>query len=324
MSSRVLAVLLAANGLMVPAVVGAQSVAVPAGGAPGTARPAPPSRSAASPRWHASVDFLNVYEANINHDEDRVGSIGVVPGASLSFQTRGDQPAFSATYRFASSTYTNTDEWDRLSHGLDVVFTRALTRRVRLETEGIVTLKGSNEDRELADEYSVSQQVSWRLTRNWRVAGVGVYRIKRYDDDPDSNNRSPYVGGKVVRRLGADRRLEVGYRYETRRAVSPRDSYDRHTYDVELTTPVAGMDDRLVVGLRYRPTRYVSRLVRVGDGRELRADRRWLLGATYTIPLTSQVDWSLVYQLERRTSNDAAKEFTAPLVSAGFSYHWER
>lgn len=324
MSTRAVVCALVLAALLPPAHVGAQ----PPAAAPDTMTAPPEPRatggSPAGQHWRFAVDFLNVYEANINHDADRVPSIGVVPGASLSFHTGGDQPALAATYTFASSTYSNTDEWDRLSHGLDVVFTKAPSRRLRLETEGMVTLKGSNEDRELADEYLASQQVSWRFTRNWRAAGFAVYRIKRYDDDPGNNNRSPYVGGKVVRRLGDDRRVELGYRYETRRAVSPRDSYNRHTYDLELTTPLAGMDDRLVVQVRYRPTRYVSRTVRVGDALQLRADRRWLLGVSYSIPLTSQVDWSMLYQLERRQSNDPAKEYSAPLLSAGFTYHWQK
>ncbi len=100
---------------------------------------------------HIDFSLMNAFDGNINHDPEPVRSYGLAPGASFRYEHR----SFEFGYDVAFNRYTNTD--DSGSDRPGQIYAMAIQRAgpVRFETGGNVTLKGSSEDRELANEYAV-------------------------------------------------------------------------------------------------------------------------------------------------------------------------
>ena len=72
-------------------------------------------------RWWVSMSLASVFDTNITHDEQQVGSFGLVPSFGFHFRDNVEKPSFEADYEVALHRYTNTDEFDRLSHNLSAV-----------------------------------------------------------------------------------------------------------------------------------------------------------------------------------------------------------
>jgi hypothetical protein len=265
--------------------------------------------------WYVDFSLMNGYDGNINHDPEPVRSYGLAPGVSFRYEHR----AFELGYDVAFNSYTNTDEWDRISQG---VFAMAIHRAgpLRFETGGNVTLKGSSEDRELANEYAFSERVVLKLTSDLRVIGTAALRYKKYPLDPETSGFSPYVGAKLDRRFG-DNRLTVGYKYQTRHSEAVRDRYRRHVYSAGFSMPLDVEGDELSVEVEYRPQVY-ERLIRVGDARVLRRDRRFVMAAAYERPISPRVSALWLAALEKRDSNDPDKRYVSPSLVMTMRYRW--
>jgi hypothetical protein len=194
-----------------------------------------------------------------------------------------------------------------------------------METSGEIGLKGSTEDRELADRYMLEQEFQFRLSKQNRLNFGGALRLKRYDDNPGRNAFNPYVEGGFEQRLGGGRKWEIGYRYETNRSQNERFKYIRWTYSAEFTTPLM-RQGWLTVEAKYRPQKY-ARLVEIeledGDDIEVpRRDQRWILGAEWRFPLWRNLELGANYKFETRSSNDPDKKFNAHLMGVSLMYRW--
>jgi hypothetical protein len=297
-----------------------------AGNAANAQTPADPVRSGAesSPaagsqggEWQSALSLANVFDGNINHDPRPVRSYGVAPALDVSYVSSKD-PAFAFGYEIAANSYTATDEWDRVSHDMFATVRRRVGRRLRLETEGGASWKGSSEDRELANVFGVSQRATYRISETMRVSVTGVWRYKQYDD-PGTSGPSPSLGAKIDKRLSGDRRLAVAYKYQTRLSTATRDRYRRNVYSVEWSGPVAAPGDRLSIGFEYRPQQY-QRLIKVGGQRVWRVDRRVSSGAEYRRPVSQRVEVRWLCGLEYRDSNDPTKHFLAPTFGMTMTY----
>jgi hypothetical protein len=270
--------------------------------------------------WTFFASLSNVFDSNIEHDPVPVRSFGLVPALGVSYRNEFSRNTLALDYEMAAHSYTHTDRWDVVSHNLDLAYRRALPHHLSSETGAGVSVRGSSEDRELNNQYSLSQRFGYRFNKRDRVAAFVVYRLKRHSEDPGSDAVSPYVGGKYERTLGANRTWAFGYRYEMNRARNQRQRYIRSTFSTDFTTPL-GRRDQLSLGARYKPQLY-ARLVKVGGVRVPRHDRRWVWDTEWAHTVSPNLAMSLGYQFEKRTSNDPDKRFNAHFISLTFRYNW--
>jgi hypothetical protein len=280
----------------------------------------PPPDADAHGVWLANVSLLNMFDGNINHDPSPIRSYGFVPGASFGYESSRD-PRFIMGYDIAANSYTGTDEWDRISHGLHADLNVRAGKRWRLEAGGQATWKGSSEDRELSNEFGVSARAAYRLLKGTRLIVLGMARYKQYPDDPGTTGPAPYVGGKLDQRLPGNRRVVFGYKYEERRSHEERNKYRRNGYSVQFSTPLFAREGRLTLGAVVKGQTY-RRLIKVGSIRELRHDLRSSIDAEYEYPLSPRVlaQWQIGF--EKRASNDPDKRFVAPWLGLNLAYRW--
>jgi hypothetical protein len=267
-----------------------------------------------------------LFDTNILHDERSINSFGFVPSVGFHLQDDAEKPSFITEYEAGLHRYTGTDEFDRVSQYFTAEYKRRLASRLSSRTTGEVSLKGSSDDRDINNQYSLEQQLQLRLNSGSRLSAFAAYRIKRYPlADVAKNAIDPYVGGKFQQKLNGGREVQFGYRYDKNRSQGEKDRYVRRTFEAQYSTPLfrAGRD-LLTVEARYSPRRY-ARLIRTGDGtRAPRMDRRWVLEAGYERPLNDDVRLGLHYQFEKRASNDPDKPFDAHLFGVTFGFKWWR
>ena len=273
-------------------------------------------------RWWVSMSLASVYDTNITHDEQLVGSFGLVPSFGFHFRDNAERPSFEADYEVALHRYNHTDEFDRVSHNMTAVYRKQLAKRFYSKTTTEISLKGSSEDREINNNYILEQQLQYRLPFNTRVAGFAAYRLKRYPlVEQDSNAIDSYVGAKVEQRLSGERRVELTYRYDHNRAWDPRNNYIRRTYTLEFETPLSlRRRDSLGAEFRYSPRDYQNRTTRVNGVRVPRHDDRWVFDVTYTRLLHPDLSMVVFYQYEKRNSNDIDKRFTSNVFGLTFTF----
>jgi len=275
-------------------------------------------------RWAFYVTMSSVFDSNINRDEDKIKSFGGVGGAGIYYRNHAEKPTFEFNYEVGQHRFSGTDRWNRTSHKFLASHERELSRRFTTETVGEISLKGSTEDRDLTDSYNAEQALEYRITRRHRLNLSGVFRHRRYGDDPGRNAINLYAEGGYEHRLGGNRSWEVSYRYETNNARNARNDYIRRTYAAEFTTPLTRRG-RLQVEARYRPRSYISRLVEVDDDREeLRRDRTWVFGAEWRRPVSRGLELGLLYRFETRSSNDPDRNYKAHLTGMTLTYRWWR
>jgi hypothetical protein len=310
-SGRLLALLLlvplgggAANAQTVPVRPAAQAETAPASTTTG---------------WHGALSVANLFDGNVSHDVIPVRSYGVVPAASVTYESAA-ATGFGFGYEIAANSYTGTDEWDRISHSLYTTFERRIGKRLRLETGAEASWRGSSEDRELANVFGVSQRVAYRMSASTRVALTGMYRYKQYTDDPLTSGPSPSIGAKIDQRLPGDQRFSFSYKYQSRLSEGPRNRYHRSAYAIGWSRPLLASGDRLSIDFEYRPQVYDQRVIKVAGVQMLRADRRLTAGAEYRRPISGRVEASWTCGLESRHSNDPTKIFLAPTFGMTMSY----
>src|SRR5215207_582334 len=183
-------------------------------------------------RFWLSASLSTVFDSNVEHDERRLRSFGMVPSLGFHFQDDAEKPSFEAQYEVGFHRYTRTNSYDRVSQYFTAEYRRRLPGRLTARTTGEVSLKGSTEDRDVNNQYSLEQQFQYRLAPSVRVAAFAAYRLKRYPlIDAGKNAIDPYVGGKFQHELKGGREWEISYRYDKNRSQDPKDRYVRWTYE---------------------------------------------------------------------------------------------
>jgi hypothetical protein len=286
----------------------------------------PPNKSLAETEaWRRrlwfSATLATSFDTNINHDPRGVRSFGLVPSLGVHFQNSVEKPSFEMDYEIAAHSYTNSEEWDRVSQNLVVSYRKHLFGGWSTRTESEITLKGSSEDRELNNQYVLRQQLEYRLNENSRLQLVGAYRVKRDPVDSGSNAIDPYVGLRFIRKLAGDRRWALSYRYDKNRSWDPKNRYIRWAYETEFSTPVVDRRTRLSFDLTYKPRLY-GRTVKVEGERVPRRDGRWIFETQFERVLRSDLRMAFVYRFERRDSNDPEKDFQSNQAGVALTYRW--
>ncbi|HEX6044983.1 MAG TPA: hypothetical protein VFZ22_10880 [Pyrinomonadaceae bacterium] len=268
-----------------------------------------------------SATLATSFDTNIDHDPQGVSSFGLVPSLGVHFQNSVERPSFEIDYEVAGHSYTNSDEWDRVSHNLLMSYRKHLFGRWSTRTESEITLKGSSEDRELNNQYTLRQQFEYRVNENTRLQLAGAYRVKRDPLDSGSNAIDPYVGARFIRKLAGDRRLALSYRYDKNRSWDPRNRYIRWAYGAEFATPIIDRRTRLNFDFTYKPRLY-GRTVKVEGERVPRRDGRWIFETQFERVLRSDLRIVVVYRFEKRDSNDPDKDFQSHQAGVALTYRW--
>lgn len=267
-----------------------------------------------------SATLATSFDTNINHDPQGVNSFGLIPSLGVHFQNSVEKPSFEIEYEIAAHNYTNSTEWDRVSQNLLMSYRKHLFGGWSTRTESEITLKGSSEDRELNNQYSLSQQLEYRVNKNSRLQLAAAYRVKRDPLDSGSNAIDPYAGVRFIQKL-RDKRLVLSYRYDKNRSWDPKNRYIRWAYEAEFATPIADHRNLLSFDLTYKPRLY-GRTVKVDGERVPRRDERWIFETQFARELRSNLRMVFVYRFERRDSNDPEKDFQSNQAGFALTYRW--
>jgi hypothetical protein len=272
------------------------------------------------PRWW-SIRFAqaSVFDSNIEHDPESRQDLGIVAAAAVSLRSSRARSALTLNYEAARHQYRASDQWRRTSHQVDVTFERRLTSRLSAETLGELSFKGSSEDRELGDQYSLLQRTEYRVTHGVAIRLYGALRAKRYDETV-RNAANRYLGADLKLRLRATR-LVLGSRYEVNDVREDRFDYVRWTHAAELTAAL-GRQDTLSLELKYRPQRYPARFIEVDDEDVPRRDGRWIRSVSWVHAFTPPLSLRTDYRFEQRSSNDEEKRFRAHLLGVALIWFW--
>jgi hypothetical protein len=264
-----------------------------------------------------------VFDSNVEHDERRLRSFGLVPSFGFHFQDNAEKPSFEAEYEVGLHRYTRTNSFDRASHYFTGAYRRRLSDRLSARTTGEVSLKGSSEDRDVNNQYSLEQQLQYRLAPAARLSAFAAYRLKRYPlIDAGKNAIDPYVGGRFQHELKGGREWQLTYRYDKNRSQDVKDRYVRRTYEAQFSTPLfRARRDLLTLEARYSPRLY-ARQIKVDGVRVPRRDTRWVFEADYERPLARDVRLGLDYKYETRGSNDPDKKFDSHLFGVTLGFDW--
>lgn len=275
-------------------------------------------------RFWLSSSLSTFFDSNVEHDERRLRSFGLVPSFGFHFRDNPEKPSFEAEYEVGFHRYTRTDSFDRVSHYFTGAYRKRLPGRFSSRTTAEVSLKGSSEDRDVNNQYSLEQQFQYRLTPTARLSAFAAYRVKRYPViDVGKNAIDPYVGGRFAHELKGGREWQLTYRYDKNRSQDPKDRYVRWTYEAQFSTPISRKRrDLLTVEVRHSPRLYARQIKVEGGGRAARKDRRWVFEFDYERPLARDVRLGLGYQYEKRNSNDPEKRFDAHVLGVTFNFDW--
>ncbi len=278
--------------------------------------------------WSIYVLLSSVFDSNIDHDEESLDSYGASYGVGARYAVERDDDEFLLAYEVAGHSYTETDRWNRVSHNFLGSYEYDLSKRLSLEIDGQIAIKGSAEDREIGDYYDVVPQLKYDLTRTLRIEFNAANRIRRYDNT-ERNATNRYAGINLLKRFGRSF-IEGGYRYERNNAEGSDNDFWRPTYSVQAATPFS---KKVLwnVEFKYRPKFYDSRtfeddddIDNDGDDDEefLRKDKRYVISTGLNIII--QDHWEILpeYKYENRDSNEDVQDFDEHLMRLTFRYRW--
>ncbi len=242
-------------------------------------------------------------------------------GGGGDFRYRSGHTTLEAQYDGLFRRYTGTDLWNVPGHDASVALSHRVARRWAVGAEAGIALNGSAEDRVLRNEYTAEANLEYRLTGASRVELYSVYMLKRYPNPTGNNASDPRVGLKYRRVLGASGTWGVGGRYDYNGADSSRYRYNGYTATSDAGFPVGG-SGRISSSLRYNIRRYVSRLITVGAGKELRRDADFVATLAWRQGIARVWDVVASYRYEYYRSNDPNHTFRDDLVAVTLTRNW--
>jgi hypothetical protein len=233
-------------------------------------------------------------------------------GTAVRVVDRPQRPRFDAGVEVGVHRFTQTDVWDRTSVYADASIEHRLARWFIIESKGVASFKGSNEDRELGDQFQIEQLVRLRLPLRLELRAAAAHRERRYDDTT-RNAANQYAQLELRARFGDAARLDLGYREERNTARVTRNIYRRRTATIDLLVNATPHD---VVGIEIKGQRkaYPFRLTEteIDDGPDIdvpRIDRRIQPEFTWEHAFGSRMRVRVEYEFDWRTSNDIEKGY---------------
>jgi len=287
-----------------------------------TAAPVP---AAPRPRWRGGLLVTTQFDSNIEHEADgRSTSAGVV-AADVEFRSRDRDPGFAFAYEIAGQRYAPDPEgWSRVSHHAELALGRALGHRWRAQTQLAASIRGSSDDRELNDQYDLTQRLDWRVARRTTLRAEGAYGLKRRDEKAARDGSSRRVFGAIRQSFGGGRLAEVNARAERNAANGEHYVYDRLGVGGSYRTPVGPLGG-VQFGLKWQVKTYPHRFAEDSteeDTDARRRDARWSPTLEWTRAVMPGVEVVLEYQFDARRSNDFGKDYTAHWLALTLSRRW--
>jgi hypothetical protein len=269
------------------------------------------------------VAYASVFDTNIDHAADARRDYGVVFMGGLAWQNHAARPSLAFRYEAAVHQYLDSPQWDRLSQRADASFEKKLAKRWTTETRAEVSLKGSSEDRELSNQYTILEQLDYRIVRGLELRLFGLARLKRYPAPDEGRDATNTYAGTALRTRRGRARFEIGSRYENNDARDPVRDYRRWVHAAEVA--VVGRHDLLDLGVKLYDQHYPFRIVDDGPAEgELRQDDRWVAAASWQHRFHDDLGIEVAYRYERRTSNEPDKGYNAHQVGLSFLYRFDR
>ncbi|MGI8924118.1 MAG: hypothetical protein ACR2HJ_08800 [Fimbriimonadales bacterium] len=270
------------------------------------------------PVWSPYGLVYGIYDNNADRDESKIKSRGFVYGVGLDFKNNARRPTFEFSYETAVHNYSNFDRFDRTSHSFSGVYHHKFSDALRADLIGEVAFKGSSDDRDVNDIYSIQPRLQYRFSDINRLNLRGNYRLRRPADDPNGENHNRFVELGFERRMANDQQLELAIRYEINRAKDPNNHYIRRTMSAEYKAEASDRD-KFSIEIRHRPRTYTVREVEPGV---LRFDNIWVIQAGWERLLTDKLALLLDLRYETRRSNDEDRNFNQAVLGAGLKYRW--
>ena len=286
--------------------------------------PASTAQRTSGPRpWSLYAVLYNVFDSNIDHNQDDVDSYGILFGIGGRYRNRSSIGTVELLYDGVVREYTNTDQWSVPGHQAELSFERRVTRHLSLEVVAEASMNGSTEDRVLRDEYSVEPRIEYRFDPQNRVRLYAEYLLKRYPDPTTGQNAvDPRLGMQFRHILGDDGSWTLGARYEVNQADSTRYRYTAWTFHAEVASAI-GARTRAWWSVRYRARSYTSRLITsVDDTEVLRRDDGWIAATTWEYSPRNGWIIGLIYRYELYDSNDPRRKFRAHTVALSWKHGW--
>ena len=123
--------------------------------------------------------------------------------------------------------------------------------------------------------------------------------------------------------VGPGRRWTFDYRYEVTGSELASRRYVGHRYEAEYRLEATPADE-VRFGLAFRPRRYAERIIELDMGTGPRSDTRWNPEVSWIRRLSGNTSWALEYSLDRRSSTQASKRFSAHRIASTVSWRTER
>jgi hypothetical protein len=283
--------------------------------------PTEPVDSARPPRlWSVGLNVSSVYESNIDHTSVPERAYGLVYGTGFSVQSARRRPLLQVGYELAAYQYPNVNRWTRLSHYINADIEKRVNSRLTVDSLVALTVGTTSEDQELSNEFIVSPRLGVRLPRDHRIRFYTAYRLRR-PPDLERHATNLYAGVELQQRLESGNSWGIGLRYEENRAIGPRKSYVRLTYETAYSTALT-TSDSVELRVKYRHRRYPYRLVEVDDIDVPRQEHRWIPAISWVHRFGTLRDFYVEYSMEAQSSNDLDQEYTAHYTAIGFRHRF--
>lgn len=268
--------------------------------------------------WTLYISTSAIFDTNIERTPADMDSGGFVLGAGAFYRFPSEKPVFEARYEVANHNYSATDKYDRVSHDLSLLSRRPIGSKWSFETLAEASLKGSTEDRDVSDQYTLSPRLDYNPSKSKRIRLYGAVRRRNHPTDAGRDADNNFAGIELRHRLGGGKRVDVGYRQETNRARDNINDFDRSTIYFEYATPI-GRDNLFSLEVRYKPRRFPNETVPSGSSR---VDEDWVLAASWQRPLGHNRLLELGYRYEANDSNDPARDFTEHTGFVTLTQRW--
>jgi hypothetical protein len=288
-----------------------------------TARPA-------RPLWSTDLTLAGVYDTNVNSDDEELATEGMAAGVVVGLRNRSVRPTLQVEYGLVARTFTETENWDRISHRAALVFDRDIGRRWSLGADGVLSLGVPTTEFRRADQLVLMPSLEFRPDSVHRVRVYVAARARSYDDSASSRALAPYAGVEYRHRWHVWRYADLSYRYETNRADLPAYRFFRATYGLDYTTPLSTRD-RIRLGIVHRAERFDGQQITTvdEDGDSLsvvvvdRQDRRWTPSISWIRDFDRQWRLQADYRfLARQTNDDLVRaDFESHRMSTTLRYH---
>ena len=261
------------------------------------------------------LGVTSVYDSNIDHDLADVDSYGFMGRLEGTLRTHSRPPYIWLGYVGGYQTFSSSTMWDRWEHQVELGTRIPFARTWSVVASGDYDNRTSTEDREIVNQFTVSPQLRYDLTR-FGARAYGMYRTRRNSDTPAYGENIWMAGGEL--RTNPWRRgiLRLGYRHEDATSYTPERSYTRERVQLIQETRLGRRHAFMVRG-EHQWRKYPMEMVEVGGMDVAREDRRWIAGASWAWALPWRQDLVLDYEFQKRTSNDPEEAYTAHRVELG-------